>query len=256
MGRNKNRSVTVTRQLSQLTGLSCCSASVRSMERCTILSSVSGVWFQKRCDDRHVRKHWAPSEWDNLWQVIRQQLWMQSTSKRESVDYGIPEICSRLHKEGEYYLWNLNKTAKACYQDNGENDITRLWRTKFEERSDVLHTQFLNDGFCGMRLWGIYSCDCGAALGILLSVICCTSIPRCLSHLVRQIPRPCCSPCCRDWNFSKVKTVRRSSSYMCSTQLFPHVQTRQRQKLSARRNSTPVLSMDMNLARTESPQRC
>lgn len=51
MGRNKNRgSVTVTRQLSQLTGLSRCSASVRSKERCTILSSVSRVRFQKRCD--------------------------------------------------------------------------------------------------------------------------------------------------------------------------------------------------------------
>lgn len=34
-------SVTVTTQLSQLTGLSRCSASVRSMERCTILSSAS-----------------------------------------------------------------------------------------------------------------------------------------------------------------------------------------------------------------------
>lgn len=44
MGRNKNGgSVTVNAQLSDFTGLSCCSASVRSMERCTIRSPASRV---------------------------------------------------------------------------------------------------------------------------------------------------------------------------------------------------------------------
>lgn len=70
------------------------------------------------------------------------------------MDYGIaeavlPEICSSLRKEGKCDLSNLNKKAKARFQDNGErreNEKRRKEGSQESEgpkaggRGDMLHT--------------------------------------------------------------------------------------------------------------------